>query len=1062
MIKETLRFDDRVVVITGAGGGFGRAHAFLFASRGATLVLNDNAITSSTHGKPKYLIDDVVNEITKAGFHAIANYEPIENGDKIIEAAMNAFGRVDILINNAGVTHNKLFGEMNLDDWEYVHNVNLHGAYKITKAVWPIMQKQRYGRIINIVSAAGLYGSYGQANYSSSKMALHGFTLSLAREGYRYNIYCNCVSPLVSINNDSSLSLSSIQVVKPEFLSPLLVFLSHEQTRENGSHFEAGAGYIGKLRWERSQGSVFKAGETFTPGSVAAKWGEINDFTQNEYPTSTLDNDWFRLLENSIAMPSNETVGDLRFDGKVVIITGAGGGLGRAYAKHFAKLGASVVVNDLGVLLRGRGANTQVADSVVEEIKKNGGIAVASYDSVEDGEKIVETAIKNFGRVDIVINNAGILRDRSFARVTDTDWMMSYRVHLKGTYKVTRAAWPYMVKQKYGRIINITSASGLFGNFGQSNYAAAKAGVIGFTNALALEGKEHNITVNSVAPNAGTRMTATIMPKEMVELLKPEYTAPLISFLSHDSCNASGGIYEVGSCWVARLRWQRSGGAAFAINKPLYPESIAIRWRDIVNFEDGRDTYPTTIEESSAPMQVNLKNIDENPETDEKPASSTNENETAIVKFDPEIIRKSEFPSKEFTYNERDVILYSLGVGITKKQLSYVYENSPDFKVLPTFSTVPAIDYFSKMNFSNVLPSFNPETLMHTKHYLELNQTFQPSGKIVSKGKIIDVLKTDKGALLITGITSYDQDGNEICYNEFSHLLRHSENYESLNETTQNTKANPNIVIPKRKPDAIVKERTSEDQAILYRLSGDRNPLHIDPAMASIAGYHSPVLQNLCSYAIGTMHIIQTFCYGDVASIKSIQAEFVSHVFPGETLQTNMWQEGTKILFTVKALERDVIVISNAAVQLQGQAIAGLAMPDPEKSWLTVEGFKASKIFEKLKATLEATSSSERRIRTRNINAVFQFDVRNDKRESQTWYIDLKNNEGEIGIGKPPTSKPDLIVFARDEVIVDLASRKITGQKAYMQSRIKLKGNHALAMKLDNILAITTPIIAKL
>ncbi|ORY73189.1 NAD(P)-binding protein [Neocallimastix californiae] len=1069
MIKETLRFDERVVVITGAGGGFGRAHAFLFASRGATLVLNDNAIISNSNGQKKYLVDDVVHEITKAGFHAIANYEPIGNGDKIIEAAMNAFGRVDILINNAGVTCNKPFKEMSDKDWEYVHNVNLHGAYKVTKAVWPIMQKQKYGRIINIVSAAGLYGSYGQSNYSSAKMALHGFTLSLAREGYRYNIYCNCVSPYVALNYDASIKDKSVQVVKPEFLSPLLVFLTHEKTRENGSHFEAGAGYIGKLRWERSQGSVFKAGETFTPGAVAAKWNEINDFNQSDYPTSALDNDWFRLLEKSVAMPSNnDSIGDLSFKGRVVIVTGAGGGLGRAYAKHFAKLGASVVVNDLGVLLRGRGANTQVADGVVEEIKKMGGIAVPSYDSVEEGEKIVETAIKNFGRVDIIINNAGILRDRSFARMTDTDWMMTYRVHLKGTYKVTRAAWPYMMKQKYGRIINITSAAGLFGNFGQSNYAAAKSGVIGLTNALALEGKEHNITINSVAPNAGTRMTATIMPQEMVELLKPEYTAPLISFLTHESCNVTGGIYEVGSCWVARLRWQRSGGASFAINKLLYPESIATRWRDIINFEDGRDTYPTTIEESTAQMQVNLKNVDESPETDEKESEPAKQEEKAeneeenASKIDVETLRKTEFAKERFNYNEKDVILYSLGVGITKKELSYVYENSPDFKVLPTFSTVPALDYFSKMNLSNILPIFSPEALIQTKHYMELNKTFEPKDNVVSKGRIIDIIKSKMGAILVTAISTYDEEGNEICYNEFQHLLRHVDNYDHCPEKAIESKANTVITIPKRKPDAIVKERTSEDQAILYRLSGEKNPLHVDPAMASIAGYHSPVLQSLCVLAIGTLHIIQTFCYGDVASVKSIQADFVSHVFPGETLQTNMWQDGTKILFNVKALERDVIVISNAAVQLQGQAIAGLAMPDPEKSWLTVEGFKASKIFEKLKATLEATPASIRRHKTKTINAVFQFDVRNDKRERQTWYIDYKNGQGDIGIGKPPQSRADLIVAARDEVIIDLASRKITGQKAYMQSKIKLKGNHALAMKLDSILAVTKPIIAKL
>jgi len=608
-----------------------------------------------------------------------------------------------------------------------------------------------------------------------------------------------------------------------------------------------------------------------------------------------------------------------------------------------------------------------------------GGIAVPSYDSVEEGEKIVETAIKNFGRVDIIINNAGILRDRSFARMTDTDWMMTYRVHLKGTYKVTRAAWPYMMKQKYGRIINITSAAGLFGNFGQSNYAAAKSGVIGLTNALALEGKEHNITINSVAPNAGTRMTATIMPQEMVELLKPEYTAPLISFLTHESCNVTGGIYEVGSCWVARLRWQRSGGASFAINKLLYPESIATRWRDIINFEDGRDTYPTTIEESTAQMQVNLKNVDESPETDEKESEPAKQEEKAeneeenASKIDVETLRKTEFAKERFNYNEKDVILYSLGVGITKKELSYVYENSPDFKVLPTFSTVPALDYFSKMNLSNILPIFSPEALIQTKHYMELNKTFEPKDNVVSKGRIIDIIKSKMGAILVTAISTYDEEGNEICYNEFQHLLRHVDNYDHCPEKAIESKANTVITIPKRKPDAIVKERTSEDQAILYRLSGEKNPLHVDPAMASIAGYHSPVLQSLCVLAISTLHIIQTFCYGDVASVKSIQADFVSHVFPGETLQTNMWQDGTKILFNVKALERDVIVISNAAVQLQGQAIAGLAMPDPEKSWLTVEGFKASKIFEKLKATLEATPASIRRHKTKTVSFSYYY-----------------------------------------------------------------------------------------
>lgn len=184
---------------------------------------------------------------------------------------------------------------------------------------------------------------------------------------------------------------------------------------------------------------------------------------------------------------------DIRYDGRVAIVTGAGGGknriwnghhhrlgwhsfagLGKAYALFFASRGASVVVNDLGVSATGDGSSSKAADVVVDEIQKLGGKAVANYNSVEDGDKIVDTAMKAFGRVDIIINNAGILRDKSFARITDSDWDLIMAVHVKGSYAVTKAAWPIMKKQKYGRIIMTASAAGLYGNFGQANYSAGK------------------------------------------------------------------------------------------------------------------------------------------------------------------------------------------------------------------------------------------------------------------------------------------------------------------------------------------------------------------------------------------------------------------------------------------------------------------------------------------------------------------------------------------------------------------------------------------------------------
>jgi 3-hydroxyacyl-CoA dehydrogenase/3a,7a,12a-trihydroxy-5b-cholest-24-enoyl-CoA hydratase len=200
---------------------------------------------------------------------------------------------------------------------------------------------------------------------------------------------------------------------------------------------------------------------------------------------------------------------DLRFDNKVAIITGAGNGLGRAYALLLASRGAKVVVNDLGGTVTGddKGAQVHPADAVVAEIKKAGGIAVANKDSVEHGDKIVKTAVDAFGTVDIVINNAGILRDVSFQKMTDKDWDLIMMVHLKGAFSVTRAAWNIMKDKGYGRILNTGSSAGIYGAFGQVNYSTAKIGLWGFTQSLAKEGEKRNIKVNCIAPLAGTRMT---------------------------------------------------------------------------------------------------------------------------------------------------------------------------------------------------------------------------------------------------------------------------------------------------------------------------------------------------------------------------------------------------------------------------------------------------------------------------------------------------------------------------------------------------------------------------
>lgn len=293
------------------------------------------------------------------------------------------------------------------------------------------------------------------------------------------------------------------------------------------------------------------------------------------------------------------------FEGKVVIVTGAGGGLGRAHALLFARHGARVIVNDLGGSAHGEGANASAADRVVSEVRDAGGEAVANHDSVTDGDKIVQNALDTYGRVDVVVNNAGILRDKSFAKMEDTDWDLVYRVHVEGAYKVTRAAWPHLREQNYGRIIFTSSTSGIYGNFGQANYGMAKLGLYGLTRTLAIEGRKNNILVNAIAPTGGTRMTEGLIPASVFDLLKPELVSPLVVFLGSEQCPDSGGLYEVGGGWMGKVRWERSLGAGFDPHAGFSPQDVAAQWASINDFSNA--VHPADSAEALKEMMANLQ-----------------------------------------------------------------------------------------------------------------------------------------------------------------------------------------------------------------------------------------------------------------------------------------------------------------------------------------------------------------------------------------------------------------------------------------------------------------------
>ncbi len=282
---------------------------------------------------------------------------------------------------------------------------------------------------------------------------------------------------------------------------------------------------------------------------------------------------------------------DIRFDGKVAIVTGAGGGLGRQHALELARRGAKVVVNDLGASMDGSGGSSEAAQKVVEEITAAGGEAIANGSSVTDDagvELMVKHAMDAWGRIDILVANAGVLRDKSFSKMSIADFEFVLNVHLMGTVKPTKAVWEIMKAQNYGRIVVTTSSTGLYGNFGQTNYGAAKLSLVGFMNSLKLEGQKNNIHVNTISPVAATRMTETLMTPEILARLAPEYVTPGVVFLCSEEA-PTGTILTAGAGAFAMARIHETEGVYLG-EGGLSVEEVRDHWSRIAD-ETGQQAY---------------------------------------------------------------------------------------------------------------------------------------------------------------------------------------------------------------------------------------------------------------------------------------------------------------------------------------------------------------------------------------------------------------------------------------------------------------------------------------
>ncbi|EZA54463.1 hypothetical protein DMN91_012183 [Ooceraea biroi] len=719
---------------------------------------------------------------------------------------------------------------------------------------------------------------------------------------------------------------------------------------------------------------------------------------------------------------------ELRFDNRVVVVTGAGAGLGRAYALLFASRGASVVVNDLGGSRHGDGSSTKSADAVVAEIRRNGGKAVADYNSVLQGDKIVQTAIDAYGRVDVVINNAGILRDTSFAKMTMEQWDAIYDVHLKGAMITTKAAWPYFYKQNYGRIIFTSSNSGLYGNFGQTNYSTAKLGLVGLANTLALEGKKRNIYTNVIVPTAASRLTEDVLPPDFFEHMKPELIAPVVFWLCHENCTENGSIIESALGWAGKCHLVRSTGCILRqdLSADVTPEAVKENWSQIINMKKAKRC--NTIHDATQELMYVFDSLSTPDSLSSTVVSSSSEEENIMIS----------------RYNNRDVILYALGVGATVAEaddLRYLYENHDNFAILPTFfTTYGPMGCIETSVLQTALPNieFSLAQILHGEQYLEVLKPLPVEATLETRFKVQDVMDKGKGVVVLVQHDTYNGATEEkLSTGQISVFITGVGGYGGKRSSDHII---PTVQPPARKPDVVYEQKTSVDQAALYRLSGDYNPLHIDPNFSAIAGHRIPILHGLCSLGFSTRHVIKTFAGGDPHLFKCLKVRFVKPVIPGDTLRTEMWRNGKRIHFRTST-DSTKDVIAGAYIDL-------LEVVEPmlkaNRCSASVD-LQSDAVFVAIGEHVKTNPE-----KVKKVNGIFLYNITVDGKVASEWTLDLKN--AEVHKGKPKSGKADTTLTIDDKDMVEIALGKLNPQTAFMRGKLKITGNIMLTQKLKGLM----------
>jgi 3-hydroxyacyl-CoA dehydrogenase/3a,7a,12a-trihydroxy-5b-cholest-24-enoyl-CoA hydratase len=617
--------------------------------------------------------------------------------------------------------------------------------------------------------------------------------------------------------------------------------------------------------------------------------------------------------------------------------------------------------------------------------------------------------------------------------MSDEDWDLIYRVHVLGSFRVTQAAWHHMRDAGFGRVIMTASAAGIYGNFGQANYAMAKLGLHGFAQTLAIEGKKRNVLVNTIAPIAGSRMTETVLPPDLVAALKPEFVSPLVAYLCHESTEENGSLFEIGGGYVGKLRWERTQGALFRLSRTMTPEGVQAKWDAITDFK--KVSYPTSVTESMQPIIGNL-------------GTAKGKGGNAFIDVDEAL--GYELPAVTSTFDERDLSIYALGVGAAKdpldtKELAFVYEMSGEgFKMVPTFPVAPALKaVFDLAKEGKQAPGlhYGFDRVLHGEQFTEIRAPWPTHGKLTHKIKIKDIFDKGKGALVVSAITTTDEAGTTLAYNEVTSFVRGAGGWGG----DRGPSADVNVP-PSRAPDAAFEEKTSPNQALLYRLSGDWNPLHADPAFAKNFGFEKPILHGLCTFGFAARHVVSKFAPGgDPRFFRNIKARFAHSVIPGETLVTEMWRESeTRVVFQTKIKERGELAISNAAVELykeipkKAEAARPAAAAPAAGAPLTRDQFTSTDIF----TGIEDHIARHPELVTK-IGKVFVFKLSGP---DSAWTIDVKNGKGGVQPGEAPA---DTTLELTDADFMAMTSGKADAMKLYMGGKLKIGGDVMASQKLS-------------